>query len=124
MKKFNEIEKAIPDNDELFNLPSQKGELIAKLDAEGKHPILVGRAVVVIEQCEETDKVPNEVKNWHPLRISIYSDQDVYSQPMPNYLYVEADKYGMPQIHIQFVRNDEKERIFKFEEKLISDEFR
>jgi hypothetical protein len=35
MKKFYEIEKAEPDYDELFGLPSQKGELIAKLGAEG-----------------------------------------------------------------------------------------
>lgn len=123
MKKFSEIEKAVPDNDELFNLPSQKGGLIAKLDAEGKYPILVGRAVVVIEQCEETDKVPDEVKNWHPLRISIYSDQDIWEQKNPNFLYIEADKYGNPTIHMQSVADDGKERIFKFEEKLIKDEF-
>lgn len=124
MKKFSEIEKAVPDNDELFNQRSQKGELIAKLDAEGKYPILVGRAVVVIEQCDEMDKVPDEVKNWHPLRISIYSDQDIWEQENPHFLYIEADKYGNPKIHMQFVADDGKERIYKFEEKLIKDEFK
>ena len=123
MKKFKEIEAAIPDNDELFGLPSQKGELIAKLAAEEKHPILVGRAVVVIEQCEETDNVPVEVQNWHPLRISIFSDPDIHEQENPQYLYIEASKYGQPTIHLQIVDNHGKERIFKFEEKLIRDEF-
>jgi hypothetical protein len=123
MKKFNEIEKAESDEDELFGLPSQKGELIAKLAAEGKHPILVGRAVVVLEQCEDTDKVPEEVKNRHPLRISIYSDQDVREQETPNYLFLEASKYGLPTIYMQIIGSDDKERIFKFEEKLIRDEF-
>ena len=123
MKRFHEIEKAASDRDEFFNLPSQRGELIARLDAEGKHPIFVGRAVFVIEQCEENDEIPEEVKVKNALRISIYADPDVYGESEPVYLYIEGNRSGLGQIFLQISRSDGKERIFSYEAVKIRDEF-
>ena len=123
MKKFHDIEKAVADRDELFNLPSQKGELIERLNAEGKHPILVGRAVFVIEQCEENDEIPEEVKVRNAVRISIYDDPDVYGESGPEYLYIEGNRSGLVQIFLQILRSDGKERIFSYEAIKIRDEF-
>jgi len=123
MKRFHEIEGAESDEDELFGLPSQRGELIAKLNSEGKHPIMVGRAVFVIEQCEETDTIPVEVKTINPIRISVYDDPDVYGQSDPVYLYIEGNRSGLGQIFLQILRSDKKERIFSYEGVKIRDEF-
>jgi hypothetical protein len=123
MKKFHEIEEAEIDDEELFGQPSRKGELISKLRAEGFHPIAVGRAVIVIEQCEEKDEIPVEAEGWKSLRLSIYSDPDVYDEEKPRYVFIQANKYGMPSVFLQILNSENKERIFKLEEKLIRDEF-
>ena len=84
---------------------------------------MVGRAVFVIEQCEETDSIPVEVKTVNAIRISVYEDPDVYGESDPAYLYIEGNRSGLGQIFLQILRSDQKERIFSYEAVKIRDEF-
>ena len=108
MKKLQEINKASVNWE--YSRPEEiytnKCELIAKLEA-GHQTISVGRSVIVIEQCEETDEVPADAKGWNTLRLSVYCDTDVHDDERSRYLYIQASRYGFLDMFLQ-ERNDDK----------------
>ena len=90
MKKMQDFLPPATDNGEEDQ--GAKEQLIERLIAQGHVPILVDRAIIIIEQCEADDTFP---KGWSddPLKISIYSDPDVSGTDAPSELFIHAGRY-------------------------------
>jgi hypothetical protein len=102
---------------------SRKGILIARLEAEGRRPIALGRAVVTIERTDSREEVPPECMNTETLKLSFYSDPDVSGCEQPVCLYLEGGRYGLSAAHLQIIADSGRQRIFKMEQHLVRDEF-
>ncbi len=75
---------------------SRKMNLARRLEAQGKKPILVGRAIVTIERSESDADLPAALQQrWGVLKISLYSDPDVSGHENPEVLYIAGGRFGL-----------------------------
>lgn len=96
MKRFDEISTYTLQDDAFYEEESAKDKLIVKLEQIGHKVIPIGRAFVVVEQCEGGDDFP---QGWshNPLKISIYPDTDLAGEE-PSELYIHAGRYGLHEV--------------------------
>ena len=81
------------------DLNSRKVLLAKKLEAQGKKPICVGRALVTVERCESAAELPKPIASgWGVLKISVYSDPDVSGNEKPDVLYIDGGRYGLSKL--------------------------
>lgn len=80
-----------------------KDMLIEGLEKDGHKTISVDRAVLTIEQCENTDSFPEGMCD-EPLCITIYPDPDAGFDPTPEKIYIHAIRSGTMEVFL--VRNE------------------
>ena len=124
MTKLDDIPKASVDYvDSPEDEASGQVALARRLEAEGHRTIAVGRAILTIERCDAIEESPAECTGVDALKISIYSDPDVYPDENPVCLFIEGSKFGFRTAHLQVLAPDGRQRIFKLEQHLVRDEF-
>lgn len=120
MKKLKDIPPAAL---ECCNVPdeatSEKCRLSVRLDEEGRHPIACGRALITIERCEDDDLIPDEVKGWAPLRLSVYADPDVRPGREAVYLYIVGGSIGISAVYLQDPNARRDQRLCRLEPKQV-----
>jgi hypothetical protein len=71
MKKYSEIKTASEKYDEPLEPDTDdRDKLILELEAQGHKVIMVGRAALVVEQCEEGDAFPTRMSQ-NPLKMVV-----------------------------------------------------
>ena len=106
MKRFDEIEEFEPEEESQSQGEVWKKDLLAqRLIEDGHKPIGVGRAIMVVTQCEQTDDFP---KGWsdEPLRIMIYGDPDVTGDELPAELFLHGGRYVLMETFFRINRSD------------------
>ncbi len=105
MKRFDEIEPVKPEDSNPQGEPWESDILVATLIQQGHKPIAVGRAIMVVTQCEAGDDFP---KGWseEPLRIAIYGDTDVTGDEVPMELFLHGGRFGLMETFFRINRTD------------------
>lgn len=112
MKKFHEIvtySKADFGPYDQFEPDDNRADSNAQqLEEEGHSVIPVGRAQMVVEQCEATDEFP---AGWcrNPLKITIYPDLNLRNTVTE--LYLHGGRYGLMEVMLK-IGKDTRRAIF------------